>query len=478
MSTKFREAFQEFWRLKISKVGVAFLAIVVFLSIYVVISYPLDFGVRYWNNPAYWADYPKSAPPIWVNYFSDQKYPEHYVFVSDKPSNIISMESGRTILYIFKLYFQVDKPPTFISFTLENLTYYSSPMMVRLNVTRPDEKSIELYRYIAPAPYPGESPPFKRFYDNPKRISITGDMSVASALARFLLREYNVSIKPSEVNSIGQHKIVFSVPGPDNKFNVLKGEYIFTISIDTHDPNDYVGKVKLVIGGDVYGLIGTDSLGRDLSIGLLFGFPVALFIGIVTSTITTLLGAGLGILSGYIGGKVDEIIQRIADFVNNIPLLPLLIFLAFILGQNIWMLVFLLVVFGWPTLTIIVRSMVLQLKSSQFIEAAISLGAPRLWIMFRHIFPQVAPFVFAQLIFFTPTFILLEAALSFLGLGDPTMPTWGQILEYGFRSGGIYVGLWWWVIPPGLLIIWTAITFVLIALGMEPVVNPRLRRIK
>ncbi|MEM4543959.1 MAG: ABC transporter permease [Nitrososphaerota archaeon] len=478
MPVRFNETLQEFWRLKVSKVGVAFLTILVFLSIYVVTSYPLDFGVRYWNNPAYWADYPKSAPPSWVNYFSDQKLPEHYVLVYDKPSDIMSTESGRTLLYIFRLDFQADKPPTFISFTLENLTYYSDPPTARLNVKRPDGKDIKLYEYIAPAPYAGESPPYMRFYDIPKRISITGDMSVASALARFLLREYNVSIRPSEVNSIGQHTIVFSVPGPNKEFYVLKGEYIFTISIDTYDPRDNIGKVKLVIGGNVYGFMGTDSLGRDLSIGLLFGFPIALFIGIVTSTITTLLGAGLGIVGGYVGGKVDEVIQRVADFVNNIPLLPLLIFLAFILGQNIWILVFLLVAFGWPTLTIIVRSMVLQLKSSQFIEAAISLGASKLWIMFRHIFPQVAPFVFAQLIFFTPTFILLEAALSFLGLGDPTIPTWGQILEYGFRSGGIYVGLWWWIIPPGLLIIWTAITFVLIALGMEPVVNPRLRRMK
>ena len=478
MSVKARDAFQEFWRLNVSKVGVFFLAILVILSIYVITSYPLDFGVRYWNNPSYWADYPKSAPPSWINYFSDQKLPEHYVFSSDKPSNVLPTETGKVLLYTFKLYFQADKPPTFLSFALENVTYYSKPLTVKLDVKRPDEKTIELYRYVVPAPYLNESSPYRRFYDQPKRISITGDMTVASTLARFLLREYNVSMKPSEVNSVGQHTIIFSIPNQNKQFNVLKGEYVFTLSIEAYDNRDYVGRVKLVVGGDVYGFMGTDSLGRDLSIGLLFGFPIALFIGVVTSTITTLFGAGLGIVSGYIGGRLDEVIQRAADFVNNIPLLPLLIFLAFILGQNIWVLVFLLVAFGWPTLTIVVRSMVLQLKSGQFIEAAISLGAPRWWIMFKHIFPQVAPFIFAQLIFFTPTFILLEAALSFLGLGDPTIPTWGQILEYGFRSGGIYVGLWWWIIPPGLLIIWTAVTFVLIALGMEPVVNPRLRRMR
>jgi len=96
--------------------------------------------------------------------------------------------------------------------------------------------------------------------------------------------------------------------------------------------------------------------------------------------------------------------------------------------------------------------------------------------MGRHIFPQVAPFILSQLIFFTPSAILSEAALSFLGLGDPTLPTWGQILEHGFKQGAVYLGYWWWTLPPGLLIVFSAIAFVLIALGLEPIVNPRLRR--
>jgi|TARA_Y100000294_G_C8392512_1_gene271397 peptide/nickel transport system permease protein len=120
--------------------------------------------------------------------------------------------------------------------------------------------------------------------------------------------------------------------------------------------------------------------------------------------------------------------------------------------------------------------MVLQIRSGQLVESSITLGASRLRIMLRHIFPQTAPFVFAQMIFFTPSAILAEAALSFLGLGDPSLPTWGQILEYGFRNGGIYVGYWWWILPPGILIVITAMTFVLIALGMEPIINPRLKR--
>jgi peptide/nickel transport system permease protein len=83
----------------------------------------------------------------------------------------------------------------------------------------------------------------------------------------------------------------------------------------------------------------------------------------------------------------------------------------------------------------------------------------------------------AQVIFLTPSFILLEAALSFLGLGDPSLPTWGQILELGFRSAAVYLGYWWWILPPGILIVITALAFVMVSLGLEPIINPRVRAV-
>ena len=109
-------------------------------------------------------------------------------------------------------------------------------------------------------------------------------------------------------------------------------------------------------------------------------------------------------------------------------------------------------------------------------EAARALGASHRHIIRRHVFPHTAPYVFTQLIFFVPAAILAEAGLSFLGLGDPSLPTWGQILENGFRTGAVFLGYWWWVVAPGLLIVLTAVTFMLLSLAMEPIVNPRLRR--
>jgi peptide/nickel transport system permease protein len=258
----------------------------------------------------------------------------------------------------------------------------------------------------------------------------------------------------------------------------LNGDYTVNVTVTTHHPDDHVGQVRAIVGGTVFGVMGTDGLGRDLAEGLLFGLPVALLIGIAASLVSTTIGASLGLVSGYVGGWVDTAIQRLADIVVNVPVLPLLIFMVFIFEPQLWLILLVLIAFGWPGLTIMVRAMVLQLRSSPEVESAVTLGASRSRIMARHVMPHIAPFLLAQLIFFAPAAILAEAGLSFLGLGDPSLPTWGQILEHGFRSGGVFLGYWWWVIPPGLLIVLTAVTFMLIALGMETVVDPRLRRFR
>jgi peptide/nickel transport system permease protein len=237
-----------------------------------------------------------------------------------------------------------------------------------------------------------------------------------------------------------------------------------------------VAGIEFVSGGNVYGVMGTDSIGRDLWRGLLYGFPVALLISVVTALATTFIGTTFGLISGYRAGKTDAVIQRSVDVLLNVPTLPLMIFLVFIFGAHLWLIMLMLVAFTWPGLTIVVRTMVLQIRSGQLVEAAQALGASRSRIMTRHLFPQIAPYVVAQMIFFAPGAILAEASLSFLGLGDPSIPTWGQMLEQGFQTGALYVGYWWWVLPPGILIIATAIVFMLLALGMEAVVDPRLRQ--
>ncbi|MBI2917466.1 MAG: ABC transporter permease [Chloroflexi bacterium] len=467
-----REVWRILWSSASGKAGVLFLSLLVLVSLLVVLTFPRSFGLQRWNNPVYWADNPKSAPPSWTRLLGGQGVHHQVLVAQPKPATFAGQEVA---LASFTYSFLGPQPPTFISFSLAEVTYVRLPPVLTLAVERPDGREVALYQHIVPGPRPGENGPYVRYGETPFRALLSEDPSAVQDLASFLRQHFGQDTTPQRLRGKVEAAL-FGTPTPAGEFAPLPGTYTFTIRALAQDPGDAVGQVRLVLGGSTYGLMGTDALGRDLARGLLFGFPVALTIGIVTSLISTFIGTFLGIISGYTGGRTDTVIQRSCDVLNNIPLLPILIFLIFILGQRLWLVVAILAFFGWPGLTIVTRSMVLQIRSGQLVEATRSLGASRWRIMFRHILFQIAPFVLAQMIFFTPAAILAEAGLSFLGLGDVSIPTWGQILEQGFQTGAVYLGYWWWVLPPGLLIVATAMTFVLITLGLEPVVNPRLRQ--
>jgi len=472
----FRDIFKVLMSSKSGRTGAAFFIMMVVVSLYVIVAFPMDFGSRLWNNPAEWADNPKSVPPVWTKYFSDTDKVTHTIFNAEEPS-ASETASGQTFQsYSFEIDYNYDEFPTFISWSISEVTFNERSPVISLSITRPDGKEILLLRHVVPGPSAAESFPITRYAETPFRIFLSGDSTVLFNVSDFLKQEFGLDIDSADLR--GQvDESIFGVPDETGTgFSVLKGTYTVTTTTRFTHPDDSIGQVGFVLGGSVYGLMGTDSQGRDLATGLLFGFPIALLIGLSTAIATTIIGTFLGIASGYLGGKTDTIIQRASDVMANIPLLPILIFFAFIIGQKLWLVILVLIIFGWPGLTIMVRSMVLHANSSQLVESTRALGASKMRIMFRHVLFQIAPFVLAQMIFFTPGAILAEAGLSFLGLGDPSIPTWGQILESGFSTGAVYTGYWWWVVPPGLLVVLAAMTFVLLTLGLEPMVNPRLRK--
>lgn len=472
------EALRELLRSGAGRGGIALLVFLLVTSAYVLTAFPLDFGTRQWSNPAVWADNPKAVPPAWTNLLHRTPRVEHRVFEAHEPDQLVDTRAGRVALYRFRVPYPYPDPPTFLALTLGQVTYARRPPLIAVTLQRPDGREVRLFRHVPPGPRPGEAGPYHRYHESPLRVRLSTDAATVTAVREFLGVEFGVQV--SERVVLEQvDRVLFGTPVAEEeelRVEPLTGEFQVIIQAVLADPGDEVGLVRFVLGGAVFGAMGTDTLGRDLAQGLLFGLPVALFIGLGVSTLSTAVGATLGMLSGYAGGRTDLVIQRLADVVANVPVLPLLIFLLFIIGSNLFLTMFVLVAFSWPGLTILVRSMVLQMRTGQLVEAIRSLGASRRRILFRHLLPQVAPYVLAQLIFTAPSAILAEAGLSFLGLGDPSIPTWGQILEHGFRTGGVYVGYWWWVVPPGLLIVLTALTFMLLALGLEPVVNPRLRR--
>jgi peptide/nickel transport system permease protein len=473
---RLREAFKELWRSGAGKVGIALLVLLCAGAIYAVTTFPANYGERRWSNPLVWVDNPKAVPPVWINRLRSEPLPEHQVLEATAPTETQEVRGGVVKSYRLPFAYGFTSPPSFLAVSLGNVTFAEQAPAVLVSLVRPDGKELRLYRHAVRGPREGESGPYTRYTGEPLRIQLSTDETTIASVQEFLAEEF--SLQPEAGALGGQiNRIAFGIPtGNGLTTTPLTGTYEALVRVAVRNPEDTVGLVRFVVGGEVFGLMGTDALGRDLAEGLLFGLPVALLIGVLVSFVSTAIGTTLGIISGYAGGSVDLAIQRLADIVANVPTLPLLIFMLFIIGPSLAIILLILVAFSWTGMTIQVRTMVLSVRTNQLVEAIQSLGASHRRVMFRHILPQIAPYVLSHLIFAAPAAILAEAGLSFLGLGDPSIPTWGQILENGFRTGGIYVGYWWWIIPPGLLIVLTALTFMLISLGLEPVVNPRLRR--
>jgi peptide/nickel transport system permease protein len=257
---------------------------------------------------------------------------------------------------------------------------------------------------------------------------------------------------------------------------VLKGTYVIRNTFYLFDPRDTVVDSGVILGGKVYGIIGTDDLRRDLAVGLLWGAPVALFIGLTVSGAAVSIGLIYGVVAGYKGNRTDEGLMRINDVFYSLPTLPLLVILSVTIGRSIFLITGFLVIFGWVGMAKISRSLALQIKSLQYIEAARLMGQSDTRIIFKHIIPQLLPLTFASIAIAVPGAILGEAALSFLGLGDPSIPTWGQILHDAHSAGAMSRGLWWWIVPPGMMIAITGLAFVLIGNALDSIVNVRARR--
>jgi len=168
--------------------------------------------------------------------------------------------------------------------------------------------------------------------------------------------------------------------------------------------------------------------------------------------------------------------MRFTDGFMVLPKLPLIMILAALLGSSTRNIIIVLGLTSWTGTARLVRSQTLSVKERPFIERAISVGAGRGYIMYRHILPNVFPLVFSNTILVTATAILTETTLSFLGLGNPMVPSWGQILRGAFTSGAVSIGAWWFFVPAGLCVIFLVLGFTFLGYSFDEILNPKLRR--
>jgi peptide/nickel transport system permease protein len=208
----------------------------------------------------------------------------------------------------------------------------------------------------------------------------------------------------------------------------------------------------------------------------MYGARASLIVGIVATAISVLLGTAIGLAAGYFGRVTDEALMRVTDFFLVLPWFPLMIVMMAILGQKFIWVVVVIGITSWPSTARVVRSQVLTVKERQFIVRAKCVGATDGHIIKTHILPNVLPLIFANTVLLIAIAIFSEAFLDFFGLGDPTVISWGAMLEAAYDFDAFLKGAWWWIAAPGAAIVLMVLSFSLVGYAIDDVLNPKLRR--
>jgi len=444
---------QEFLKSKIGIAGIGILASLILISISAAIFIPID-TFKEWNNPGSWISFPKTAMPLWVNLFMFEKIPEHKIidpFISSQKTDEISLISQQ-----FNVNYEYDDFPN--DFIYEFTAMYSGSPLLQIIVIRPDGTNLKILSTSLP-------------YSEIETIHNDRVFSTDESIKK------NISLQSDKfefpITGFSSQDIIFS---KSSQHSVLKGNYIFLANLYGVQVENSITDSNLIIGGKAFGLMGTDELRRDLAIGLIWGTPLALLIGIAVAVGSVVMGLIYGVYAGFKGKMVDESMMRFNDVIYALPALPFLIILAVTISNSIFMMIGFLMIFGWVGIAKVSRSMALQIKIKGYVEASRMMGQKDSKIVFKHIIPQLLPYAFASIAISVPAAITTEAGLSFLGLGDPTFPTWGQILHDANQYGAAARGLWWWIVPPGLMIAITGLAFVFLGNALDTIVNPKLKR--
>jgi peptide/nickel transport system permease protein len=222
--------------------------------------------------------------------------------------------------------------------------------------------------------------------------------------------------------------------------------------------------------------LGTDYIGRDIFSQLLAGARIAFMVGISSALMSIIVGTTIGMVAGYAGKTLDLVLMRLADMIMVMPTLLVVLILSALFGQlNIWVIVLVIALFRWPGVARMIRAQTLSLRHRPFIEAARVSGASHRRIIFRHILPNVMPLALLYMTFRVTSAIIIEAALAFLGFGDPGTVSWGMMLQWVWKTGHMFQAPYW-LLPPGLCISLITMAFYMTGRAMEDVLDPRLRK--
>jgi len=439
-----------------SRRGFIGISIIVFLLLVSAIA-PLFIPIKsyiLWNDPDYWINNPKTAAPFWTNIFGSKEF-EH-ISLKKNDAKIVSESSDgiKIVNYEFKINMQSGSFPDDFMF-LYTAKYGNIPPVLQIDINRPDNNNFTVYYSSLPSSSNINTTFSDRIFSTNKNVKEA--MFQYQSLFKYPIANYEPQV------------LLFS---DTDKPSVLKGTYQISEKFFLFDNSSIVDDIGLILGGKVFGIMGTDDLRRDLIVGIIWGTPIALFIGLTVAIFSISIGLIYGVIAGYRGKRTDETMMRINDIFYALPTLPLLILLSITFGRSIFLIIGFLMFFSWMGTAKIIRSIALQIRNFQYVEAAKLMGQSDLKVIFKHIIPQLLPLTFASVAISVPGAILGEAALSFIGLGDPSLPTWGQLLHDANTADAAPRGIWWWIVPPGMMIALTGLAFFLIGNTLDSIANP------
>jgi peptide/nickel transport system permease protein len=239
-------------------------------------------------------------------------------------------------------------------------------------------------------------------------------------------------------------------------------QFTYDIQTDQYTVKEIRGTLKHPLG--------TDSKGRDMLAMIVSGARISLLVGLIATGIAIILGTIIGVLSAYFGGWVDNALMRFTDVMMTFPFFLLLVLIVFIFGPSLTIIVLAIGLTGWTGAARLIRSESLSLRTREFIVAAKALGASDNRIVFRHLIPNVISLIIILATLSIPGVILAEAALSFIGLGDPTKTSWGIILESGQHTLDT---AWWVAVEPGIMLFLTVLAFNFLGDGLRDAFDPK-----
>ena len=444
-----RNSFREILRYPSAILGSLVVLLMVVTAVYAMVAIPYQEAIRRWRGgEEIWYQNPKFAPPAWFNLFSSKKQPVSFSVRTTDGGMIRTVTPGNEgssdvdITYSFD--FSYDSAPQEMILYFDT-KYAEKQPFVSIAWIMPDGKKVRIADTAV---------------DHKTTFRFSQDQKLQKRLKADI---------PDEVMQALFQDPKVDAPTP------MKGQYQLVINAVTFEPDSDVN-AEFVFHGQLYGLAGTDQARRDLVLPLLWGTPVALAFGLIASLGVSILTMIIAAVGAWYGGWVDELIQRITEVNLVLPFLSILIMVGTFYSRSIWVILGMTILLSIFTGSIkAYRSVFLQVKESNYIEAARAYGASDIRIVFHYLIPRMIPLLIPGLVASVPAFVFLEATLAILGLGDPVLPTWGKIIEDANSNGALYKGLYYWVLEPAVLLMFTGLGFAMLGFALDRIFNPRLR---